>query len=128
MSLGVGVNKEIMRAQQEFFQKIIYELDVEREVFLIVVLEVLSMILRFQGEKVALEMEVSQYKRMFEEKMCYVEIFLTFFEDLIYRKEMEMAFFEFQVQVYRCKLFSFGCVDVQVKEKKGVESSFLFFR
>ncbi|CAN7006085.1 unnamed protein product [Brassica rapa subsp. trilocularis] len=54
------------------------------------------MILRLQGEKAALEMEASQYKRMSEEKMCHAETSLTLFEDLIYRKEMEMASLEFQ--------------------------------
>ncbi|CAF2121171.1 unnamed protein product [Brassica rapa] len=49
------------------------------------------MILRLQEEKAALEMEASQYNRMAEEKMCHAETSLTLFEDLIYRKEMEMA-------------------------------------
>ncbi|CAF2121165.1 unnamed protein product [Brassica rapa] len=125
MSLGVGVNKETMRAQQELLQKITHELDAEREASSTAASEALSMILRLQGEKAALEMEASQYKRMSEEKMCHAETSLTLFEDLIYRKEMEMASLEFQVQAYRCKLLSLGCADVQAKEKKGVESSSL---
>ncbi|KAH0932046.1 LOW QUALITY PROTEIN: hypothetical protein HID58_009163, partial [Brassica napus] len=96
MSLGVGVNKETMRAQQELLQKITHELDAEREASSTAASEALSMILRLQGEKAALEMEASQYKRMSEEKMCHAETSLTLFEDLIYRKEMEMASLEFQ--------------------------------
>ncbi|KAF8093817.1 hypothetical protein N665_0377s0027 [Sinapis alba] len=122
MSLGVGGNGETMRAQQELLQKITHELDAEREASSSAASEALSMILRLQGEKAALEMEASQYKRMAEEKMCHAETSLTLFEDLIYRKEMEIASLEFQVQAYRCKLLSLGCSD-PAEEKKGLESS-----
>lgn len=119
MSLGVGGNGETMRAQQELLQKITRELDAEREASSTAASEALSMILRLQGEKAALEMEASQYKRLAEEKMCHAETSLTLFEDLIYRKEMEIASLEFQVQAYRCKLLSLGCSD-QAEEKKKV--------
>ncbi|CAH8386370.1 unnamed protein product [Eruca vesicaria subsp. sativa] len=125
MSLGVGGNGETMRAQQELLQKITHELDAEREASSTAASEALSMILRLQGEKATLEMETSHYKRMAEEKMCHAETSLTLFEDLIYRKEMEIASLEFQVQAYRCKLLSLGCSDVHAEEKKGVESSSL---
>ncbi|KAJ4902287.1 hypothetical protein Rs2_16238 [Raphanus sativus] len=124
MSLGVGGNGATMRAQQELLQKITRELDAEREASSSAASEALSMILRLQGEKAALEMEASQYKRLAEEKMCHAETSLTLFEDLIYRKEMEMASLEFQVQAYRCKLLSLGCSDQAEEKKKGdVESS-----
>ncbi|XP_018476101.1 probable myosin-binding protein 6 [Raphanus sativus] len=124
MSLGVGGNGETMRAQQKLLQKITRELDAEREASSTAASEALSMILRLQGEKAALEMEASQYKRLAEEKMCHAETSLTLFEDLIYRKEMEMASLEFQVQAYRCKLLSLGCSDQAEEKKKGdVESS-----
>ncbi|RID74071.1 hypothetical protein BRARA_B01187 [Brassica rapa] len=97
MSLGFGANggtsgvRETMWAQQELLQKISQELDDEREASSSAASEALSMILRLQGEKAALEMETSQYKRMAEEKMCHAETSLTLFEDLIYNKEMEIA-------------------------------------
>ncbi|KAJ0261500.1 GTD-binding domain-containing protein [Hirschfeldia incana] len=127
MSLGVGGNGETMRAQQELLQKITHELDAEREASSTAASEALSMILRLQGEKAALGMEASQYKRLAEEKMCHAETSLTLFEDLIYRKEMEMASLEFQVQAYRCKLLSLGCSDQTAEEKKkgDAESSSL---
>ena len=91
MSLGVGGNGETMRAQQELLKKITHELDAEREASSSAASEAVSMILRLQEEKAALEMEASQHKRMAEAKMCHAETSLTLFEDLIYRKEMEMA-------------------------------------
>ncbi|KAL1217520.1 Myosin-binding protein 7 [Cardamine amara subsp. amara] len=128
MSLGVGGNgetsgvRETMWAQQELLQMINQELDAEREASSSAASEALSMILRLQGEKAALEMEASQYKRMAEEKMCHAETSLALFEDLIYQKEMEIASLEFQVQAYRCKLLSLGCSDPAVVENKFPEN------
>ncbi|ESQ42618.1 hypothetical protein EUTSA_v10013794mg [Eutrema salsugineum] len=132
MSLGVGGNgetsgvRETMWAQQELLQKINQELDAEREASSSAASEALSMILRLQGEKAALEMEASQYKRMAEEKMCHAETSLALFEDLIYQKEMEIASLEFQVQAYRCKLLSLGCSDPAVIENKFPENLIFF--
>ncbi|EOA13512.1 hypothetical protein CARUB_v10026579mg [Capsella rubella] len=133
MSLGVGGNngefsgvRETMWAQQELLQKINQELDAEREASSSAASEALSMILRLQGEKAALEMEASQYKRMAEEKMCHAETSLAFFEDLIYQKEMEIASLGFQVQAYRCKLLSLGCSDPAVIENKFPENLIFF--
>ncbi|KAF8084651.1 hypothetical protein N665_0708s0009 [Sinapis alba] len=132
MSLGFGVNgetsgvRETMWAQQELLQKISQELDDEREASSSAASEALSMILRLQGEKAALEMETSQYKRMAEEKMCHAETSLTLFEDLIYNKEMEIASLEFQVQAYRYKVLSVGCVDPAVVENKFPENLVFF--
>ncbi|XP_010452829.1 PREDICTED: probable myosin-binding protein 6 isoform X2 [Camelina sativa] len=128
-SLGVGGNngefsgvRETMWAQQELLQKINQELDAEREASSSAASEALSMILRLQGEKAALEMEASQYKRMAEEKMCHAETSLALFEDLIYQKEMEIASLGFQVQAYRCKLLSLGCSDPAVIENRFPEN------
>ncbi|CAH8366077.1 unnamed protein product [Eruca vesicaria subsp. sativa] len=124
MSLGFGANgetlgfRETMWAQRELLQKITQELDDEREASSSAASEALAMILKLQGEKAALEMETSQYKRMTEEKMCHAETSLTLFEDLIYNKEMEIASLEFQVQAYRCKLLSVGWSDLAAVENK----------
>ncbi|CAF2137264.1 BnaA02g08060D [Brassica napus] len=132
MSLGFGANggtsgvRETMWAQQELLQKISQELDDEREASSSAASEALSMILRLQGEKAALEMETSQYKRMAEEKMCHAETSLTLFEDLIYNKEMEIASLEFQVQAYRCKLLSVGVSDPAVVENKFPQNLVFF--
>ncbi|KFK27324.1 hypothetical protein AALP_AA8G368100 [Arabis alpina] len=133
MSLGVGGNngetsgvRETMWAQQELLQKINQELDAEREASSSAASEALSMILRLQGEKAALEMEASQYKRMAEEKMTHAETSLALFEDLIYQKEMEIASLEFQVQAYRCKLLSLGCSDPAIVENRFPENLIFF--
>lgn len=132
MSLGIGPNgessgvRETMWAQQELLSKINQELDAEREASSSAASEALSMILRLQGEKAALEMEASQYKRMAEEKMCHAETSLALFEDLIYQKEMEIASLEFQVQAYRCKLLSLGCSDPAVVENRFPENLIFF--
>uniref|UniRef100_A0A1J3C7Z1 GTD-binding domain-containing protein n=1 Tax=Noccaea caerulescens TaxID=107243 RepID=A0A1J3C7Z1_NOCCA len=132
MSLGIGGNgetsgvRETMWAQQELLQKISQELDAEREASSSAASEALSMILRLQGEKAALEMEASQYKRMAEEKMTHAETSLALFEDLIYQKEMEIASLEFQVQAYRCKLLSVGCSDPAVSENRFPENLIFF--
>ncbi|XP_059635971.1 myosin-binding protein 7-like isoform X2 [Cornus florida] len=80
------------------------------------------MILRLQGEKAAVKMEASQYKRMTEEKMYHAEESLSIFEDLIYQKELEIASLDFQVQAYRYKLLSLGVNDNAVDETKFPEN------
>ncbi|XP_010539462.1 PREDICTED: myosin-binding protein 7 isoform X2 [Tarenaya hassleriana] len=116
--------RETLSAQQELLHKLRHELDAEREASATAASEALAMILRLQGEKAALEMEASQYKRMAEEKMCHAETSLALFEDLIYQKEMEIASLEFQVQAYRCRLLSLGYSDPAVLENKFPENLF----
>ncbi|KAI4335523.1 hypothetical protein L6164_014161 [Bauhinia variegata] len=101
--------KETLRAQQQLLQKLYAELDEEREASATATSEALDMILRLQGEKAAVKMEASHYKRMAEEKIEHAENTLAVFEDLMYQKEMEIASFEFQVQAYKHKLLSMGC-------------------
>lgn len=119
MSLGtceIDFLKETLHAQQELLQKLYNELDMERESSATAADEALSMILRLQGEKSALEMEASQYKRIAEEKMCHAQETLEIFQELIFHKEMQIASLEFQVQAYRFKLVSMGCDDLGVCE------------
>ncbi|PON99345.1 Zein-binding domain containing protein [Trema orientale] len=117
--------KETLQAQQQLLQKLYAELDQEREASASAASEALSMILRLQGEKAAVKMEASQYKRLAEEKICHAEESLAMFEDLIYQKEMEIASLEFQVQAYKCKLLSLGCNDLVGGESKFPENLLL---
>ncbi|KAK4853520.1 hypothetical protein QYF36_017406 [Acer negundo] len=114
--------KEALCAQQQLLQKLYAELDVERESSATAVSEALSMILRLQGEKSAVVMEASQYKRMTEEEICHAEETLAIYEDMIYQKEVEISALEFQVQVYKCKLQSLGCDDLGDIECKYQEN------
>ncbi|XP_049359935.1 uncharacterized protein LOC125824577 [Solanum verrucosum] len=120
--LDVASLKETLCAQQQLLQKLYSELDEEREASSSAASEALSMILRLQGEKAAVKMEAEQYKRLAEEKMCHAEESLAIFEDLFYGKEMEIAALEYQVQAYRYKLLSMGCVDPGVGEFKYPEN------
>lgn len=120
--LDVASLKETLCAQQQLLQKLYNELDEEREASSSAASEALSMILRLQGEKAAVKMEAEQYKRLAEEKMCHAEESLAIFEDLFYGKEMEIAALEYQVQAYRYKLLSMGCVDPGVGEFKYPEN------
>ncbi|KAL2936430.1 Myosin-binding protein 7 [Bienertia sinuspersici] len=92
----IGFLKETLHAQQELLQKLYTELDAERESSATAADEALSMILRLQGEKAAMGMEASQYKRIAEEKMHHAEETLEIFQELIYQKEMQIASLEFQ--------------------------------
>lgn len=103
--------RETLCAQQRLLQKLYNELDAEREASSTAASEALSMIIRLQGEKAAVKMEAEQYKRMVEEKMFHAEESLSIFEDIMYQKEMELAVLDYQVQAYRHKLISLGCVD-----------------
>ncbi|XAR50725.1 hypothetical protein NMG60_11005134 [Bertholletia excelsa] len=114
--------KEALCTQQQLLQKLYNELDVEREASATAASEALSMILRLQGEKAAVKMEASQYKRMAEEKMCHAEEALAIFQDLIYQKEMEIASLECQVQAYKFRLLSLGCSDTSVSETQFAEN------
>ncbi|KAK4708486.1 hypothetical protein R3W88_029411 [Solanum pinnatisectum] len=116
--LDVASLKETLCAQQQLLQKLYNELDEEREASSSAASEALSMIVRLQGEKAAVKMEAEQYKRLAEEKMCHAEESLDIFEDLFNQKEMEIAALEYQVQAYRYKLLSTGCVDPGVGEFK----------
>lgn len=117
--------KETLYAQQQLLQQLYAELDKERESSATAASETLSMILRLQGEKAAVQMEASQYKRLAEEKMSHAENSLSVFEELIYQKEMEIASLEFQVQAHRYKLLSMGCSDLGAYESKFPENLFL---
>uniref|UniRef100_A0A7N0US27 GTD-binding domain-containing protein n=1 Tax=Kalanchoe fedtschenkoi TaxID=63787 RepID=A0A7N0US27_KALFE len=117
--------KEALNAQQQLLHKLHAELDQEREASETAASEALSMILRLQGEKAAVEMEAKQYKRMAEEKMFHADECLAIFEDVIYQKDMEIAALECQIQAYKYKLLSFGCSDIDCSETKSPESVFL---
>lgn len=108
---------EALCSQQQLLQKLYAELDEERASSATAASEALSMMLRLQGEKAAVKMEASHYKRIAEEKMCHAEESLAVFEDVMYQKEMEIAALEFQVQAYRYKLLSMGCNDLDVVER-----------
>ncbi|CAO2823090.1 unnamed protein product [Amaranthus hypochondriacus] len=114
--------KETLHAQQELLQKLYNELDEERESSSVAADEALSMILRLQGEKAAMGMEASQYKRIAEEKMCHAQETLEIFQELIYQKEMQIASLEFQVQAYKFKLISMGCDDLGACEMQYPEN------
>lgn len=107
----IYILKDTLHAQQKLLQKLYNELDAEREASASAASEALSVILRLQGEKAALKMEAEQYKRLSEEKMSHAEESLAITEDIMYQKEMEVAALNCQVQAYRYKLLSMGCVD-----------------
>ncbi|CAJ1944869.1 unnamed protein product [Sphenostylis stenocarpa] len=100
--------KETLRAQQQLLQKLYAELDQEREASASAASEAMDMILRLQGEKAAVKMEASHYKRMAEEKIGHAEATLEVFEELMYQKEMEITSLEFQISAYRNKLLTLG--------------------
>ncbi|KAL5066159.1 hypothetical protein RYX36_027896 [Vicia faba] len=104
----VTAMKETLRAQQQLLQKLYAELDEEREASATAASEAMDMILRLQGEKAAVKMEASHYKRMSEEKIGHAEATLEVFEELMYQKEMEIASLEFQVYAYKHKLLTLG--------------------
>ncbi|KAM7477121.1 hypothetical protein LguiB_024364 [Lonicera macranthoides] len=114
--------KEALCAQQQLLQKLYNELDVERESSATAASETLSMILRLQGEKAAVTMEAEHYKRLAEEKIWHAEESMAIFEDIMYQKEMEIAALDYQVQSYRYKLISMGCIDPGTVEVKYPEN------
>lgn len=125
MSLGrsdIDSLKETLQAQQELLQRLYNELDEERESSAIAADEALSMIVRLQGEKSAMEMEASQYKRIAEEKMCHAQEMLEMFQELIYQKEMQIASLEFQVQAYKFRLVSLGNHDLGASEQQYTDN------
>ncbi|KAL0307544.1 UNVERIFIED_CONTAM: Myosin-binding protein 7, partial [Sesamum angustifolium] len=114
--------KETLCAQQKLLQELYNELEAEREASASAASEALSVILRLQGEKAAVQMEAEQYKRLAEEKICHAEESFAIIEDIIYQKEMEVAALDYQVQSYRYKLISMGCADPGVEEKADTSS------
>ncbi|XP_058114007.1 uncharacterized protein LOC131256922 [Magnolia sinica] len=117
--------KEALLNQQKVIQNLYFELEEEREASASAASEVLSMILRVQGERAAEKMEAHQYKRMTEEKIQHAEESLALFEELVYRKEMEIASLEFQVQAYKHKFLSMGFSDLDFRETEFPENPFL---
>ncbi|KAK4415182.1 Myosin-binding protein 7 [Sesamum alatum] len=118
----ISALKETLCDQQKLLQKLYNELDAEREASASAASEALSVILRLQGEKAAVQMEAEQYKRLAEEKICHAEESFAIIEDIIYQKEMEVAALDYQVQSYRYKLISMGCVDPGVGDLKYPEN------
>lgn len=108
-----GVESQDLRIalyeMKEDAQRLQEELDAEREATATSASEAMSMILRLQGEKAALVMEASQYRRMVEERMSHAELSLELLEDLNYQKEVEIKNLESRLYAYKCKLLSLGC-------------------
>ena len=100
--------KETLRAQQQLLQKLYAELDEEREASATAASEAMDMIVRLQGEKAAVKMEASHYRRMAEEKIGHAEASLEVFEELMYQKEMEITSLEYQALAYKNKLLTLG--------------------
>ncbi|KAK8604844.1 hypothetical protein V6N13_082313 [Hibiscus sabdariffa] len=107
-------------------EKLSAELDVEREAANTATTEALSMILRLQGEKAAMKMELSQYKRMAEEKITHAEESLAVFEELMYQKEMEFSALEFQIETYKYEHLRndpFAERNDATRREKGIKST-----
>ncbi|KAL3535153.1 hypothetical protein ACH5RR_003614 [Cinchona calisaya] len=121
-NVDIDILKETLCAQGQLLQKLYNELEAEREASSSAASEALSMILRLQGEKAAVQMEAEHYKRLAEEKMGYAEESLAIFEDIMYQKEMEVAALDSQVQAYRYKLLSIGCDDPGIGETKSPDN------
>lgn len=121
-NVNIDILKETLCTQQKLLQKLYNELEAEREASSSAASEAMSMILRLQGEKAAVQMEAEQYKRLAEEKMGYAEELLAIFEDVMCQKDMEMAALDSQVQVYRYKLLSMGCEDAGIDETSSPEN------
>ncbi|KAJ0233320.1 GTD-binding domain-containing protein [Hirschfeldia incana] len=94
---------------KEDVQRLQEELDAEREASDSSTSEAMSMILRLQGEKAALAMEASQYRRMAEERMYHAELSLELLEDMCCLKEAEIKNLESRLYAYKSKLLSLGC-------------------
>lgn len=114
--------KETLCAQQHLLQNLYAELDQEREASATAASEALDMILRLQGEKAAVKMEASHYKRMAEEKIGHAEATLEVFEEIMNQKDMEMASLELQLQAYKRKLLSMEC-DLNASEFEFTEQN-----
>ncbi|GFQ06690.1 hypothetical protein PHJA_002813000 [Phtheirospermum japonicum] len=118
----IAALKATLAAQQNLLQKLYNDLDAEREASASAASEALSVILRLQGEKAAVKMEAEQYKRLSEQKMSHVEESLAIIENIIYQKEMEISALDCQVQAYRYKLLSMGCLDFGDNPLQGNET------
>lgn len=57
-------------------------------------------------------MEITQYKRMTEEKMQQVDRFLLLVKELIYQKDIEIVSLEFQVQANRYIMLHMGFLEI----------------
>ena len=63
-----------------------------------------------------MRLEANQYKRLAKEKLAHDRESLTYFEDLIHRKDEEIAALECEIQAYRHKLLSIGFDDLKIKK------------
>lgn len=106
--------REALRSQHQALRDLYTELEEERNSSSTAANETLSMILRLQGEKAAVRLEANQYKRLAEEKLAHDQESLAYFEDLIHRKDEEIASLECEVQAYRHKLLSIGFDDLEI--------------
>ena len=60
------------------------------------------MILWPQEEKVVVRLEANQYKRLAKEKLAHDRESLTYFENIIHRKDEEIAALEYKLTDTRC--------------------------
>ena len=106
--------REALRSQHRALQDLYMELGEERNSSSTIANETLAMILWLQEEKATVRLEANQYKRLAEEKLAHDQESLAHFEDLIHRKDEEIAALECEVQAYRHRLLSIGFDDLEI--------------
>ena len=104
----VGNETDKLRVLQEALEKekatcatLYLELEKERAAAASAADEAMAMIARLQKDKASIEMEVTQYQRMIEEKFVYDEEEMDVLKEILLRREMENHFLEKEVESYR---------------------------
>ncbi|KAL3628162.1 hypothetical protein CASFOL_027208 [Castilleja foliolosa] len=105
--------RETVSNQQQTIQDLISELEQERSAASSAANEAMSMILRLQRDKAAIQMELRQFKWFTEEKMAHDQQEAFALQDLLYKREQAILSLTCAVQAYRHRMMSYGLTEAE---------------
>lgn len=101
MTNTIRILEQELEKEQVTRDALYLELEKERAAAATAADEAMTMILRLQSDKAAIEMEARHYQRMVEEKYAYDEEEMDILKEIIVRREREKHYLEKELEAYR---------------------------
>ncbi|GLJ47437.1 hypothetical protein SUGI_1001160 [Cryptomeria japonica] len=102
---------EALRIQHYALRDVYSELEAERSASATSIDDALLMISRLQDEKARLAMEAAQFKREAQEKISHAQTTLSFYENVLFRKDEEIKALQCEIEAFRHRFLSYGIHD-----------------
>ncbi|KAG6526060.1 myosin-binding protein 7-like [Zingiber officinale] len=100
--------REALASHKQSVEKLLAELEEERNASSSAATEAMSMIIRLQREKAEAQMEARQFRRLADEKMAHDQQEIAVLQDLLFKRDQTVEALNCEVQAYRHRLLSYG--------------------